>query len=217
MKLHKKGLLLVAGMAVAASFASFAQETEKDATRSYTNDHGNTVTIDKHARIDEAGNVKRSREFEIMNDDGETIAAGKDRDWKDADGRHGSSQAAIKYDADGNRILKRRQAVADGQGNLASRKGKSVRDEDGNLVAKGINGDASKDGIEYRTQKRTRTKADGGTVTKTRRGKIDADGNKTTVKKQKSHPHKRTGGARSPSSRGGKGQRPKRGHRATRI
>lgn len=185
MKIQGNIACLMASIGIMFSLPLVAQEVERSESKTYTNANGNTVEIERKASADADGNIVKKQQFHITDSNGDTVAAGKDRDWQTEDGRQGSSQAGVKYDADGNRILKRRQAQTDGDGNIRERHGKSVRDEDGELTAKGIDGQASKDGTEYRTQKRTRVKADGDTVTKIRRGKLDDQGNKTVVRKQR--------------------------------
>ena len=158
---------------------------KKTVTRSHEKRNGNSVDTHKRVTIDENGNRRSARQFEITDPDGQKVAVGRDRDWEKDNGSTGSSQAAVRYDAEGNRVLKRRQEQTNADGDTRSRNGKAVRDEDGKLVAKGMNGEANKDGTDYKTQTRSRTKANGDSVSATRRGKIDADGNKTTVKQKR--------------------------------
>lgn len=176
--------VLVVSVGLTLSNSGLADEVKKTVDRTYENSSGNTVETHKRVTLDEEGDAKLSRQFEIVDPNGETVAVGRDREWERADGSQGSSQAAIRYDEDGNRILKRRQEQTNADGDTRSRNGKSVRDEDGNLTAKGINGQASKGGTEYKSQKRVRTNADGDTVTAVKRGKVDDQGAKKTVKKK---------------------------------
>ena len=169
---------------------------KKTVSRSYENDNGSLVEAHKRVTIDEQGNVRSARQFEISDADGNPVATGRDRDWKNVDGSQGSSQAAVRSDAEGNRILKRRQEHENADGDVRSRNGKTVTNADGERVATGVNGEASMDGTTYKSQTRSRRNADGDVASKTRRGKLDADGNKKVVKQPNQAPPNAGSGAR---------------------
>ncbi len=207
MKFRNIAIIAVAAAFFQWSVSAGATDTQENAERTYTNDRGNIVATEHRSTAHSGRPVKRARQFNITDAGGETLAAGRDRDWKRPDGSQGTSQAAVRYDAEGNRVLNRRQANTNADGDTRARRGKSVRDEDGHVVAKGVDGRASKDGVEYRTQQRTRVNADGETVSATRRASVDAQGNRR-VMKDKSTRSQHSG--RQPGSRGSSQKRGKR-------
>lgn len=144
--------------------------------------NGNTLTVKKHGKIDDEGNIYKHRRFKVEDPEGDLVRRGKDKSVKYADGGQKRKQTRQIHLEDGSVIQKRRRGMTDGEGNQQGQAQRRRINADGEVVARQrTRGKNHADGSKVRHKQSQKKLADGSIGEKRVHKKKSANGNKTKV------------------------------------